>query len=93
MSRVFNNKHFYKEILVIYQNKLLLGLVIIEIIVFSIANYTIWESVKLSKNAGLVSLIEMIYPLFAILFSLILFKINHLTLPNILGGVFIFIGN
>ncbi len=89
---VFNNKNLYKEISIIFQNKLLLWLIFVEIIVFSIANYTIWESVKLSKNAGLAALIEMSYPLFAILFSLILFKINHFTLANVLGGVFIFIG-
>ncbi len=89
---IVDHKQFSKEITMIYQNKPLLFLVCIEILVFSCANYVIWESVKLSKNAGLAALIEMIYPLFAIIFSLLLFKINHFTLNNILGGLLIFIG-
>lgn len=45
-----------------------------------------------AKNASLAGLIEITYPIFIILFSIVLFQENPLNLPVVIGGALIFAG-
>lgn len=66
-------------------------LVIVAIILAALANFLIFSGIKVI-GASSVSLIELSYPFFVVLFSLIIFR----TSPNIyflLGGVLIFLGS
>lgn len=66
-------------------------LTVIEIITVIIANYLIILSIQ-SKNATVAGIVELIYPLFTILFTWFLFHENHLNLPVIIGGGLILLG-
>lgn len=58
---------------------------------YIIGNYCIYKGIFL-KNASLVNLIEISYPVFTVMFSWILFKEFHLTSSTIAGAVLIFCG-
>lgn len=45
-----------------------------------------------AKNASLAGLIEISYPIFIILFSILLFQENPLNLAVVIGGALIFAG-
>ena len=62
-----------------------------EVVVVSLASYFICISVQ-AKNATMSGIIELIYPIFIIFFSWLLFDQNHVTPLVIIGGLFIFIG-
>lgn len=64
---------------------------IAEIFVVLIASYFIVVSIQ-SKNATVAGIIELIYPIFTILFTWILFQENHVNFPTIFGGIFILLG-
>ena|SRR5579859_2350885 len=64
---------------------------IIDTIGFNIGFYLICKSIQ-SSNAAVAGLIEISYPIFIIIASWLFFRENHLTLPIIIGGIFIFIG-
>jgi len=66
-------------------------LTVCEIIAVLIASYFIVLSIH-SKNATVAGIIELIYPLFTIMFTWLLFRENHLNLPTLIGGGFILIG-
>jgi drug/metabolite transporter (DMT)-like permease len=58
---------------------------------FAIGNFLIALSIQ-AKNATLAGLIEISYPIFIALFSLLLFKEAHASPSVLLGCLFIFIG-
>lgn len=62
-----------------------------EIIVVLTANYLIVTSIQ-AKNATVAGIIELIYPLFTILFTALLFKENHVNTQVIIGGFLILFG-
>ncbi len=62
-----------------------------EITVVLLASFFIFASIYL-KNATVAGIIELIYPLFIILFSWILFHETHVNLAVIIGGIMIFVG-
>lgn len=55
------------------------------------ANLFIVYSIQV-KDATAAGIVELIYPLFTILFTWLLFRENHITAPVILGGGLIFAG-
>ncbi len=63
----------------------------ITFIVFTIGNLCIFSAIGL-KNATHASLIEITYPIFTILFTLLLFKTWHLTPISAVGGMLIISG-
>lgn len=65
--------------------------VLLAMITFNAGNLFIFLSIQ-AKNATLAGLIELCYPIFTVLFSLLLFKVNHLTPTVIIGGLLIFMG-
>lgn len=62
-----------------------------EIVVVVVASLCIVLSVR-AKNATAAGIIELIYPLFIIFFSWVLFRENHVNSSVISGGIFICIG-
>lgn len=66
-------------------------LTIVEIIVVLLASFFIVSSIRF-KNATVAGIIELIYPLFTILFTWFLFSEIHVNASVIFGGVLIFIG-
>jgi drug/metabolite transporter (DMT)-like permease len=66
-------------------------LTICEIIAVLIASYFIVLSIH-TKNATVAGIVELIYPLFTILFTWLIFREAHLNIPVILGGLFILCG-
>ena len=86
----YNN--YRKEILLIFDDKPLLFLVIIEILLFLIGSYLSWQSLKIYSNPGLVALVESTYPVFAIIFSYIFFNVFRLNFFSIIGSLLIFVG-
>lgn len=69
----------------------LFWITLLEVIVVIIASFCIVVSVH-AKNATAAGIIELIYPLFIILFSWLLFGENHVNTSVIVGGILIFIG-
>jgi drug/metabolite transporter (DMT)-like permease len=57
-----------------------------------IAIYCVTKAISLG-NATYVSLIEISYPVFVIIFGYLLFKVNHFNLPIIIGSIMIFVGS
>lgn len=66
-------------------------LFILGLITSIIAELTIGASIQ-SKNATLAGLIEISYPIFIALFSIIIFRQNNITWSVIIGGLLIFGG-
>ena len=62
-----------------------------EIAVVILASYFIVSSIRF-KNATVAGIVELIYPLFTILFTWFLFSESHLSLSVIIGGSLILIG-
>ena len=69
----------------------LMYIFIADVFVALLGNYFISLSIQ-AKNATLAGLIEQAYPLFTLLFTLILFKVNHFNLSVAIGGILIFSG-
>lgn len=69
----------------------LLLIIAIETLVLVIASLFIVISIQ-AKNATAAGIIELIYPLFTIFFSWILFQKYHVNASVIIGGVLIFFG-
>ncbi|KTC87865.1 MULTISPECIES: DMT family transporter [Legionella] len=66
-------------------------LILAEIIVVLLASFFIVASIRL-KNATVAGILELMYPLFTILFTWLLFHQTHVNIPVIIGGILIFIG-
>ena len=76
---------------IITTDKATLFYVLLAVVTFNVGNLLIFLSIQ-AKNATLAGLIELCYPIFTVLFSLLLFKVNHLTPSVIIGGLLIFMG-
>jgi len=68
-----------------------LWITLVEIIIVLAASFFIVSSI-LGKNATVAGIVELIYPLFTILFTWLFFHENHVNLPVIIGGGFILVG-
>lgn len=66
-------------------------LIAIEALVLTLASLFIVISIQ-AKNATAAGIIELIYPLFTIFFSWVLFQKYHVNASVIVGGFFIFLG-
>jgi|SRR5579885_891276 drug/metabolite transporter (DMT)-like permease len=66
-------------------------LTLIEIIIVLAANFFIVSSIR-GKDATVAGIVELIYPLFTILFTWILFRENHVNTQVIIGGGLILLG-
>jgi uncharacterized membrane protein len=80
-----------KDLNVLMTEPSVLWLTILEIAVVIFASFFIVSSIRF-KNATVAGIIELIYPLFTILFTWYLFHESHVNLPVIVGGGLIFIG-
>jgi drug/metabolite transporter (DMT)-like permease len=69
----------------------LLRLTLIEIVTVSVAAYFIVASIQ-GKNATVAGIIELIYPIFIILFTWLIFHENHINFPVMIGGGLIVAG-
>lgn len=69
----------------------ILWLTLAEVAVVLLASFFIVTSINL-KNATIAGILELIYPIFTILFTWFLFNENHVNLSVIIGGFFIFAG-
>jgi drug/metabolite transporter (DMT)-like permease len=79
------------DLTILFTQPKLLWLTMTEIMVVLIASYFIVVSIH-SKNATVAGIIELIYPLFTILFTWLLFNESHVNLPTLLGAMFILVG-
>jgi drug/metabolite transporter (DMT)-like permease len=66
-------------------------LVIFGCLMFNAATIMIARSIQLA-NATVAGLIEVCYPFFTIVATLVIFKENHLSLPVVFGGSLIVCG-
>jgi drug/metabolite transporter (DMT)-like permease len=80
-----------KDLNVLITEPRVFWLTMLEIGVVIFASYFIVSSIRF-KNATVAGIIELIYPLFTILFTWYLFHESHVNLPVIIGGSLIFIG-
>lgn len=80
-----------EDIVLISSQSNLLFFLILEIAVVLIANLLIVYSIQ-AKSATVAGFIELIYPLFTIFFTWIIFRDNHITTEVILGGGLIMAG-
>lgn len=80
-----------KDLSLLSSEPKLLWLTLTEVTVVLIASVLILVSIRL-KNATIAGIIELIYPLFTILFVWLLFQENQVSLPVIFGGILIFSG-
>ena len=89
LNFVFLNQNSIKTLLA--SGKVNLSLVILSVILALVANFLIFSGIKL-VGASKASIIEIAYPFFVVLFSIIFFRV----VPNIyflIGGILIFIGS
>ena len=80
-----------KDKLTLSSNPQIVWLTLIEIGVVLFASFFIVVSIN-GKNATVAGIIEIIYPLFIILFSWLFFGENHVSLSVLIGGTLIFAG-
>lgn len=69
----------------------LLWITLAEIIIVTLASYLIVISIR-SKNATAAAIIELVYPLFTVFFTWILFRENHANSSVLIGGALVFAG-
>jgi drug/metabolite transporter (DMT)-like permease len=74
------------------EDKPLLTLVILEVFIFSLANFLVCQAIQNKGNNVVVGFIESCYPFYALLFTYFLFHRNHLTWSTGMGGLFIITG-
>jgi drug/metabolite transporter (DMT)-like permease len=80
-----------KGLSIIKQNPKLMISIVAVVVCYLLGNLLVYWAIK-QKNATSVSLIEITYPLFVVLFSYMLFNQQHLTLGTVLGGAVIMSG-
>lgn len=88
ISSFFNIKN---DLITLSTQPNLIYFIILEIIVVLLANLLITYSIQ-AKNASSAAMIELIYPLFTILFAWLIFKDNQFSFRIALSGSFIFAG-
>ncbi|KTD64653.1 EamA family transporter [Legionella spiritensis] len=79
------------DVHIMYTKPALGWIILAEVIVVTLASYFIVLSIR-AKNATAAGIVELIYPLFTIFFTWLLFRENHVNSSVIIGGTFIFIG-
>lgn len=77
-----------KDLLV---SKFNFSLIILSLVLAALANWLIFSSIK-SIGASSASIIEIAYPLFVVIFSVIFFS-EAPSVPLAIGGLFVFIGS
>lgn len=82
---------FKQDIYILLTQPYIRFLLYLEIGVVILASSFIAYSIQI-KNATLAGIIELIYPVFIILFTWLLFGENHINFPVIIGGILIFLG-
>jgi drug/metabolite transporter (DMT)-like permease len=75
----------------IHSGKSNITLIILSIVFALLANFFIFSAIK-SIGASSASIIEIAYPFFVVLFSIIFFQVAP-SLPFFIGGLLIFIGS
>lgn len=65
--------------------------ILLTVLVAFVANFMIIKSIQLS-NATLAALVEVSYPFFTVLFSILILKDNTITLDVVIGGCLIIAG-
>ncbi|MBV9575345.1 MAG: DMT family transporter [Gammaproteobacteria bacterium] len=83
--------HFKTDFHTLLTQTNILILTLVEVAVILLASYFIVKSIN-SKDATVAGIIEIIYPLFTVLFTWLLFGENHINLPVIIGGSLILVG-
>jgi drug/metabolite transporter (DMT)-like permease len=83
---------FYDDIEAMRTDAGTFWLVVTGILCATLAGFLILISIQQGKNATLAALLEVSYPIFTVVFSLILFGHNTLNWSTILGGALIFSG-
>lgn len=83
---------FRADMAAIASSKRLVLYLLLSIVGVILAEFLIGSSIKASNNATLSGLIEISYPIFAALFSAIIFAKSELSLASGLGGALVFIG-
>lgn len=79
------------DLALLMSDKATMWYVLIAVVTFNLGNLLIFLSIQ-AKNATLAGLIELCYPIFTVIFTMLLFKVNHVTPSVIVGGVLIFLG-
>lgn len=79
------------DVAVLTSHPKMLYVLLLEVVVVLAANTLIAYSIQ-AKNATFAGLVELMYPLFTILFAWIIFKDNQLSMKLMLGGAFIIAG-
>lgn len=69
----------------------LMWVTLAEIVIVTLASYLIVISIR-SKNATAAAIIELIYPLFTVFFTWLLFRENHANSSVLIGGALVFAG-
>lgn len=91
-SLIFFYNNYDNELLIIINNKELLFLVSLKIIICIIGHYLSWQTLKIAPNPGIYALVEGIYPLFTILFSFVFFKVFNFNFFTVIGSICILSG-
>lgn len=79
------------DVAVLTSQPKMLYVLLLEVVVVLAANTLIAYSIQ-AKNATFAGLVELMYPLFTILFAWLIFKDNQLSMKLMLGGAFIIAG-
>jgi drug/metabolite transporter (DMT)-like permease len=86
--------YFFKlkaDVSLLFHDRKALWILLAAVATANIGSFFITISIQ-AKNATLAALVELSYPLFTILFSLLIFKVNYFTPKVIIGGLLIMIG-
>lgn len=82
---------FFEQAQYVLADRTILPLVMLSLVTFSLANFLIALSIR-DGTALLAGLVEMSYPIFIAVFSLLLFGMLDVSLATIGGGALILIG-
>lgn len=82
---------FKQDIHTLANHPSILWLTLANVVTLIAASFFINTSI-LYKNGTVAGIIEIIYPIFIILFTWLFFNENHVNTGVIIGGIFIFIG-
>jgi drug/metabolite transporter (DMT)-like permease len=87
------HKDLFSELKVFYEAGIDKKLIVLGIILTEfLAVYLITRAVS-EGNATYVSLIEISYPIFVVIFTYVIFKVNHFTPQVVVGALLIFMGS
>lgn len=87
----FNFLNYSDQFIILKENRKVLVALLIGAATIVLGNFFIYQAIAI-KNASIVTLLEISYPIFVIFFTWVFFKQFHMTPWTILGGITIFIG-